>query len=182
MPNPLSPGQGGDPLLIVTGAHKITVGTQVVGFTTGNVQLSYNVNKRQVYVNEFGQTPVNEEVLGLTLGIKFTLPEKSLKVMDIAYNGLYPAGQFSATLNRGLGRNGVVDAQSSGKSVTLHPIAVTGTAEDIVLNKVLLTPTGNTELSEQNQRMIEVEGTCVVDLTKTNGAYLATLNTANVGQ
>jgi len=178
---PLSTGQGGDTTLIKTGAHKITVGTQVVGFTSGGVQLTFSVSKRIRKVNEYGDTPVDEIVTGVQISVRMHIAERSLKTWDIAFNGLYPGNQFSATTNRGIGRSGVYTAVGQGKQVTLHPISVTGTAEDLVLNKVLLAPTGNWQLDEQGDQVLEVEGSCVIDTTQANGSLLAILNTVAPG-
>lgn len=179
----VSAGQGGDATLIRTGAHKITVGSQVVGFTHGNLTLTFAVNKRTVNVNEFGTTPVDEVVTGLTITVKFAMIERSLKVFDIAFNGLYPSNQFTATTSRGLGRSGVYKAQDVGKEITLHPISKgsADTSEDIVLHKVMLTPTGSWTLDETNEQILEVEGMCVVDLAQADGALLALINEANAG-
>lgn len=104
----VSPGQGGDVTLIRTGAHKITIdpaGTpKTAGFTHGNLQLTWSVQKRTVNVAEYGTTPVDEEVTGVQLTVKFSMIERSLKVFDIAFNGLYPLNFGSATTARGIGR------------------------------------------------------------------------------
>ena len=179
----LSPGQGGDVTLIRTGAHKITIdpaGTpKTAGFTHGNLQLTWSVQKRLVNVAEYGTTPVDEEVTGVQLSVKFSMIERSLKVFDIAFNGLYPLATASG---RGIGRSGIQRAQSRGKSILLHPLSQgASTVQDITLNKVLLVPTGNIELSDQGDQIIEVEGTCVVDTTATDGQLLALFNESNPG-
>jgi hypothetical protein len=181
-----SPGQGGDVTLIRTGAHKVTVdpnGTpKSAGFTKGNLQLTFSVNKRPVQVAEYGTTPVDEEVTGLTLSVKFSMIERSLKVLDIALNGLYPGNYFSATTNRGIGRSGIQRASVRGKTILLHPLSQgASTAEDITLQQVLLVPTGNIEYSDQGDQVIEVEGTCIVSPTAADGSLLAIINEANVG-
>ena len=182
----VSPGQGGDVTLIRTGAHKITIdpaGTaKTAGFTHGNLQLTWSVQKRLVNVAEYGATPVDEEVTGVQLSVKFSMIERSLKVFDIAFNGLYPLNYGGATTSRGIGRSGIQRAQSRGKSILLHPLSQgASTLQDITLNKVLLTPTGNIELSDQGDQIIEVEGTCIVDPTQADGQLLALFNESNPG-
>ena len=179
----VSPGQGGDVTLIRTGAHKITVdpaGTpKTAGFTHGNLQLTWSVQKRTVNVAEYGTTPVDEEVTGVQLSVKFSMIERSLKVFDIAFNGLYP---LATAGGRGIGRSGIQRAQDRGKSILLHPLSQgASTTQDITLNKVLLIPTGNIELSDQGDQIIEVEGTCVVDPAAADGQLLALINESNAG-
>jgi hypothetical protein len=181
-----SPGQGGDVTLIRTGAHKVTIdpnGTpKTAGFTKGNLQLTFSVNKRPVTVAEYGTTPVDEEVTGVTLTVRFSMIERSLKVLDIALNGLYPGNYLSATTNRGIGRSGIQRAQTRGKTILLHPLSQgSSTAEDITLQQVMLTPTGNIEYSDQGDQVIEVEGTCVVSPSAADGSLLAIINEANAG-
>ena len=182
----VSPGQGGDVTLIRTGAHKITIdpaGTpKTAGFTHGNLQLTWSVQKRTVNVAEYGTTPVDEEVTGVQLTVKFSMIERSLKVFDIAFNGLYPLNFDSATTARGIGRSGIQRAQDRGKAILLHPLSQgADTSQDITLNKVMLIPTGNIELSDQGDQIFEVEGTCVIDPTQTDGQLLALINESNAG-
>ena len=179
----VSAGQGGDLTLIRTGAHKVTVdptGTpKVAGYTVGNLQLSWNTQKRTVFVAEFGQTPVDEQVLGLQVEITFSMIERSLKIFDIAFNGLYP---YDGTANaRGLGRSGIYTAQERGKAVLLHPVKETGTARDITLRKVLLSPTGAYELSDQDNQIMQVSGMCVIDDTQTDGELLMQIKETSAG-
>ncbi len=177
-------GQGGDPTLIRTGAHRVTIdaaGTpKVAGFTVGSLALAFNTPKRQVFVAEFGQTPVNEEVLGQQVTITFSMIERSLKVFDIAFNGLYPGTGVANA--RTLGRSGIYTAQDRGKSITLHPVVEgSSTARDIVLRKVLLSPTGNIEYSDQGDQIIQVSGMCVIDASQSDGALLMQIGETSAG-
>lgn len=166
----LSAGQGGDATLIRTGAHKITVGTTVVGFTTGNLQLTFSVQKRQRTVNEFGTTPVDEIVTGVQISVKFTVAERSVKTIGIAFAGLYSTPISGGV---GIGKSGVHTAQGVGKQITLHPIDQgAGTTKDIILNKVMLAPTGTMTLDETGDQHFEVEGMCVIDTSQTDGSLL----------
>ncbi|HEV3004316.1 MAG TPA: hypothetical protein VGX78_07630, partial [Pirellulales bacterium] len=107
---------------------------------------------------------------------------RSLKVLDIALNGLYPGNYFSATTNRGVGRSGIQKSSVRGKTILLHPLSQgASTSEDITLQQVLLTPTGNIEYSDQGDQVIEVEGTCIVSPTAADGSLLAIINESNVG-
>lgn len=175
----VSPGQGGDVTLIRTGAHKVTVGTTVVGFTHGNMQLSFSVASRQVNVAEYGTTPVDDRVTGVQLTVRFSMPETSVKTLKLAFQGLYPGTPAGGV---GIGHSGITSAQSSGQKIVLHPIAQgAATTYDITLNKVLLKPTGNVELSDQGERIYDVEGLCVVDPTATDGSLLAQILTPDAG-
>lgn len=179
----VSPGQGGDGTLIRTGAHKITIdptGTaKVAGYTVGNLQLSWNIQKRSVMVAEYGQTPIDEQVLGVQIEIQFAMIERSLKIFDIAFNGLYP---YTGTSNsRGIGRSGIYTAQERGKAILLHPVKETTTVRDITLKKVLLAPTGSYELSDQANQIITVSGQCVIDDTATDGELLMTIAETSAG-
>lgn len=179
-----SAGQGGEGRLVRTGAHKITVdptGTaKVAGYTVGNLQLSWNIQKRSVFVAEFGQTPIDEQVLGIQVEIQFTMIERSLKVLDIAMNGLYPS--TSVANARGIGRSGIHTAQDRGKAILLHPVKEgSSTARDITLRKVLLSPTAALELSDQDNQLMTVSGMCVIDDTQTDGQMLMLINETEAG-
>jgi len=180
----VSAGQGGDGSLIRTGAHKITIdpdgSPKVAGYTVGNLQLTLNTQKRQVFVAEYGQTPIDEQVLGVQIEIAFSMIERSLKILDIALNGLYPSTAVSNA--RGIGRSGIHTAQSRGKPILLHPLKEgASTARDIRLKKVMLSPTGAVELSDQDNQIMQVSGMCVVDDTANDGELLALIYESSAG-
>lgn len=183
----VSPGQGGDVTLIRTGAHSVSVvtpaipGPKKVGFTRGAITLNFAVSSRSVLVSEYGATPVDEYVIGVVLTVKFSMVERSLKVLDIALNGIYPLNYGLATTNRGVGRSGVMKSTVRGGTVTLHPLSVTGTGQDIVLQQVMLKPTGAISIDENGEELFEVEGLCTVLASGSDGALLATINETNVG-
>jgi len=173
---PTSPGQVGEVTNVRVGAHKITIDptgvSKIAGFTTGSVALSWGVQSRFVLANEFGGTPIDEEIFGLQLGISFSMLERALRVFDIALNGLYPS--VAVANARTLIRGGIVTAQDRGKAILLHPIKEgASTQRDITLRKILLRPTGNYELSDQGNQIMQVTGTCVVDMAQSDGQFLA---------
>jgi hypothetical protein len=183
-----SPGQGGDITLVRTGAHKITIdpsGTpKTAGFTHGNLTFTITVNKRDVLVAEYGTTPADIEITGSRCTVKWTMIERSLKILDIALQGLYPFGyQNSSTLSRGVGRSGVQRASVRGKTILLHPLSQgSATVQDITLQQAIITPTGNVELSDQGDQLWEVEADCIVSPSASDGELLAIINESNVGQ
>lgn len=177
-------GQAGDPTYISVGPHKITIdpaGTPLIcGFTTGDVHMSFGVQSRFVFANEFGTTPVEEEITGVQVGIAFQLLEWTLKTMDIAMNGLYPSKAVANA--RTLGRSGVQSAQSRGLAILLHPIKEgSSTARDITLRKILLRPTGNVQLSDQGDKIVSVMGTCIIDGSQVDGQLLLQIGESNAG-
>jgi hypothetical protein len=183
----VSPGQGGDVTLIRSGSHSVSVvtagipGPKKAGFTRGAITLTFSPSKRNVLVSEYGATPVDEYVIGVVLVVKFSMVERSLKVLDIALNGLYPLNYGTATANRGVGKSGIAKASVRGGTVTLHPLSVTGTGQDIVLQQVMLCMTGSLSIDENGEELFEVEGTCTVLAAGTDGALLAIINESNVG-
>ncbi len=182
----VSPGQGGDITLVRTGAHKITVdpaGTpKTAGFTHGNLTFTVTVNKRDVLVAEYGTTPADIEITGQRCTVKWTMIERSLKILDIALQGIYPYAYETATTERGIGRSGIQRASVRGKQILLHPLSQgAGTGQDITLQQAIITPTGNVELSDQGDQLWEVEADCIVSPSASDGQLLALINEANLG-
>lgn len=182
----VSPGQGGDITLVRTGAHKITVdpaGTpKTAGFTHGNVNFTITVNKRDVLVAEYGSTPADIEITGCRCTVKWSMIERSLKILDIALQGIYPLNSGTVTTNRGVGRSGIQRASVLGKQVLLHPLSQgAATVQDITLQQAIITPTGNVELSDQGDQLWEVEADCIVLPSATDGELLAIINESSVG-
>lgn len=183
----VSPGQGGDITLVRTGAHKITVdpsGTpKTAGFTHGNLTFTVTVNKRDVLVAEYGTTPADIEITGCRCLVKWTMIERSLKILDIALQGIYPYAYQSSTTERGVGRSGIQRASVRGKQILLHPLSQgASTVQDITLQQAIITPTGNVELSDQGDQLWEVEADCIVSPSASDGQLLALINEANLGQ
>lgn len=176
---PLSAGQAGDANLVKTGAHRLTYGGNIAGFTTGNVQLNFDTQSRLVLVNEYGQTPVDEHVLGSQVSVNFSMIERSLKILDIALRGLYPGlGTASA---RGLGRADIHTAQGRGLPLTMHPISETTTQRDITIRKLLLRPSGPIEFSDQDSQIWPVTGTAVIDTDQSDGELLILIREPTAG-
>lgn len=189
----VSPGQGGDITLRRVGAHKVTVSqgawTKTAGFTHGNLSLTITVNTREINVAEYGTTPADIEVTGEKIVAKWAMIESSLKTLDIALSGIHPLNYQGATTSRGVGRSGVLRAQggpgtTGGKGVQLllHPLAEgSGTGRDITIYNALITPTGDFELSDQGDMLMNVQAEGVIQTTGTDGALLALLNEYNAG-
>lgn len=183
----VSPGQGGDGTLIRSSAHKVSVTvnaiTKTVGFTHGNLTITPTVNKRAILVAEYGTTPIGHEVTGVTCVVKWTMIEWSLKILDIALHGMYPINYQSATVpgTRGIGRSGIIRTLDRPATVLLHPLYRSDTNEDITLQQALITPVGSVELSDQNQRMWDVEADCSVLASASDGELLAILGATVAG-
>ena len=183
----VSPGQGGDITLVRTGAHKISVtpsgqAIKTAGFTHGNLSFTVTVNKRDVLVAEYGTTPADIEITGQRCVVKWTMIERSLKILDIALQGIYPLNYYAATTNRGIGRSGIQRASTRGGTILLHPLSQgAATVQDITLQQAIITPTGNVELSDQGDQLWEVEADCIVSPSASDGELLAIINESNVG-
>lgn len=183
----VSPGQGGDGSLIRSSAHKISVTqngvTKTCGFTHGNLQLTVTANKRAVTVAEYGSTPILHEVTGQTCVVKWTMIEWSLKILDIALQGIYPFNWQSATApgTRGIGRSGIRRTLDFPASIVLHPLYRSDTNEDITLQQAMITPTGSVELSDQGDRMWDVEAECSILASASDGELLAILGATAAG-
>lgn len=188
----VSPGQGGDATLRRVGAHAITIdpsGTpKKAGFTKGSLAITLSPDKRIITAAEYGSNALDMEILGVQASVKWTMLERSLKILDIALQGLYPANYLSATTSRGIGRSGVRTGltltggeSGRGKKILLHPLWIAGTTYDITLFNAVVLPTGAVELSDQGDQMWEVEATCLIDSTQVDGMLLLQINDPNAG-
>lgn len=182
---PLSSGQGGDISVRKRSAHKITVDpagkNKTVGFTVGNTTITISPQTEEIMVAEFGTTPVDIDVTGVKVVVKWSMTERSLKTLDIALDAIYPQNAWSVTANRGIGFSGIKRASVRGKKIVLHPIDTSGTTEDITLNKALLLISGSTELSDKGSQVFDVEAHCIVDPTASEGEWLASIAEAAAG-
>jgi len=123
---------------VKVGVCTVDFGGTDLGYTKGGVEVEVTTEKYTVTVDQFGQTPINDYLIGRTISITTPLAETtvdnlvatmpgSTKVIDGSV-----ATKIKAEVTSGIGTN-LID---SADVLTLHPIAAGADVnEDIIVPK-----------------------------------------------
>ena len=123
---------------VKVGVCSVNFGGVDLGYTKGGVEVEVTTEKYTVTVDQFGQTPVNDYVIGRTIQVTTPLAETTVdnliatmpgatKVIDSVDNT-----KIKAEVKTGLGTN-LIDVADK---LVLHPKAAgAGVNEDIVIPK-----------------------------------------------
>lgn len=123
--------------------ENIRMGTCVVilngtelGFTKGGVELEVQTDSKQIMVDQFGQTPVAEYIMGRTLTVKCPMAETSVSLIASAMPGttLYSTGGEKVEIKSGTG----ISLLDLAKTLILRPKAlhdIGDESEDFIIPK-----------------------------------------------
>lgn len=96
-----------------------------LGFTKGGVEVSVATETHEVQVDQAGQTPINEYIMGRTVTVKAPLAETTLENLvaimpgaKLVTDGTSQAKRVDVALGVG------VSLLDSAKTLTLHPVAL----------------------------------------------------------
>lgn len=141
-----------------------------LGHTKGGVEVSYEPVYHEVSVDAYGETPVEKYLIGEKWTAKVPLAEFTIANLKVAIPQGTQAGAGNARLT--IGAKAGKKATDDAAQLILHPIGVSGAANDIVLYKayvdsVVVLPHRNDE-----EKIIEVTFIALLDETKSDGNYL----------
>lgn len=136
-----------------------------LGHTKGGVTVSYAPELHEVTVDKYGNTPVDEVLIGEKFVVRAPLAESTLANIQVAI----PEGTTSGTkvtIGTDAGQSMAADA----KELVLHPIANESDdlSEDVVIYKALVTNTIEIPFLFDGEKVLEVEFTALLDESKSN--------------
>jgi hypothetical protein len=136
------------------------------------VTVSYEAKPHEKTVDKYGETPVDINVIGESLKATVPLAELTIANLGIAM----PAGTTTASKVT-LGGEAGKGLASVAKELVLHPVAnaVNDLSDDVVLYKAVAT--GKVELNYKvdEETIVEVEFTALIDETRNDGDQLGML-------
>lgn len=137
-----------------------------LGHTKGGVKVSYKPEYEDIIVDQYGKSVTDKVLTKEVWEIKVPLAEtqvaniaKSIPTSTTAGNVTKFGSQAGARLSTGAGE------------LLLHPTAVTGTAEDWVFYKAVISGDIEYTYAVDEERVAEVVFTALIDESKSNGNY-----------
>jgi hypothetical protein len=112
------------------GVCKITFGGTDLGYTKGGVEVEVATETHQVTVDQFGNTPISEYIMGRTIKVTAPLAETTVENMAMIMPGTTVATGV-ATVTTGVG----TDLRGIAQELVLHPISLPeiDLSEDLVI-------------------------------------------------
>lgn len=152
------------------GACSVTFNGTDLGHTNGGVEISYEPTFQPLNADLYGETPVDQVLMGEKFTAKCMLAEYTIANLGVAI----PQGVFAGAANarRTFGAKAGKSSKTDAAQLVLHPLN-SGTREhDIVIHLATVTSTITINHTNDAQRMIEVTFEAFIDETKTDGNYL----------
>lgn len=104
------------------GVCSVVYGGNNLGLTSGGVDITIKTETKQVTVDQYGKTPVNEYIMGRTVGVKVPLAETTLFNLSQALPGsvMVTAGSIAAT-----DTITIATLPTAGQTITIAGVTVT---------------------------------------------------------
>lgn len=163
------------------GIQKIRFGDMDLGHTSGGCEFKYEPQYTDIVVDLYGKTVVDKALVGEVVKVKVPLAEITLAHLKMAI----PTG----TMEEGaVGKKFIIGSiagkrlSTSAKPLVLHPSWLPDTDKtlDITLHKAVIVSEIALPFRKDEQTVYEVEFMALLDETKTEGGYLATIGEDSV--
>jgi len=141
-----------------------------LGHTKGGVEVSYEPEFSDLSVDKYGNTVVDHVLVGEKLTAKVPLAEFTIANMKVAVPNATFAGAANARVL--IGKSAGTKQSSVAYQLVLHPIAEGTRRHDVVFHKAFVSSQLTLNYKIDEQKLIEVEFTALLDETKSDGNYL----------
>ena len=154
---------------IKIGACTVNYKSVDLGHTWGGVTFSYEPEYVDITADQYGNTPVDKALLGEVVTVVARLNESTV----VNFSKAIPLSTLTSTTKATFGKDAGARLGTTGGVLILHPI-VNGAskADDIILYKAVVSEAVEVEYTNEDERIIEVTFTALVDTTKATGSYL----------
>ena len=155
---------------VKVGVCDVTFNSVNLGHTIGGVEVTYEPVYKDVMVDAYGETIVEQYLIGEKLTAKVPLAESTIANMRNAIPQSTFAGAANARITIGAkaGKKSTDDAAE----LVLHPSGEGTRAFDIVLHKAISSEGITLSHTNDGEKVIEVTFTALLDETKSDGNYL----------
>ncbi len=163
---------------IQIGRQNITFGGMDLGHTDGGCEFSYEPEYTDILVDAFGKTVADKVLVGEAVKVKIPLAEPTVDKLKTAI----PTGTFVDDTTNGIKKLTIGSAPGKKLSdyadeLILHPANLdTGDkSRDIILHKAVVISEVVLPYKVDEKTVYEVEFLALIDETKADGNYLATI-------
>lgn len=155
---------------VKVGACSITFNGVDLGHTKGGVEVTYSPVYKDVAVDMYGETVVEQYLIGEKLTAKVPLAESTIANLKVAMPNTTFAGAANARIT--LGKKAGAKQSASAAQLVLHPLGEGTRAFDIVLHKAVVSSEIVLAHKVDEEKVVEVEFMALLDETKSDGNYL----------
>jgi len=152
------------------GACSVTFNGYDLGHTKGGVEVTYEPVYQDLAVDKYGETVVDKVLVGEKLLAKVPLAEYTIANLKRAIPNATFAGAVDSRILVGKSAGGKQSANAY--QLVLHPLSEGSKRHDVVFYKAVVTSQITINHKNDEQKVIEVEFTALLDETKTDGNYL----------
>lgn len=152
------------------GVCSVTYNGIDLGHTKGGVEVSYEPVYADMTVDKYGETLVNQVLIGEKLTAKVPLAEFTVANLKTAVPNATYAGAGNARVL--IGKSAGAKQTANAYQLVLHPTAEGTRRHDVVLYKAVVSSQVVIAHKNDEQKIIEVEFTALLDETKSDGNYL----------
>lgn len=152
------------------GVCSVTYNGIDLGHTKGGVEVSYEPVYADMTVDKYGETLLNQVLIGEKLTAKVPLAEFTVANLKTAVPNATYAGAGNARVL--IGKSAGAKQTANAYQLVLHPTAEGTRRHDVVLYKAVVSSQVVIAHKNDEQKIIEVEFTALLDETKSDGNYL----------
>lgn len=152
------------------GVCSVTYNGIDLGHTKGGVEVSYEPVYADMTVDKYGETLLNQVLIGEKLTAKVPLAEFTVANLKTAVPNATYAGAGNARVL--IGKSAGAKQTANAYQLVLHPTAEGTRRHDVVLYKAVVSSQVVIAHKNDEQKIIEVEFTALLDETKLDGNYL----------
>lgn len=115
------------------GVCKITYGGVDLGYTKGGVEVEVTTDTHQVTIDQFGNTPIKEYIMGRQIVVRAPLAETTIENMSLTMPGTTVSGLDGKKANVSVGTG--VDLLDIADELRIHPVGLdeSDESEDLVI-------------------------------------------------
>ena len=140
---------------VKVGVASVTFDGTDLGYTKGGVEVEVSTEKFTVTVDQFGQTPINDYIIGRSITVTTPLAETTIDnlIQIMPGSTKIGAGPTKAEVDTGVGTN-LID---SAAKLVVSPIATNDASEDIVIPKAATSGNMSFAYSLDSERIFNVQ-------------------------
>lgn len=129
------------------GSCSVVWGTNDLGYTKGGVDVTISTSRKEIKVDQFGESPINEYIQGRMVEVKVPMAESDLEKLTLALPGSVmttgTGGKKKLVVKTGIGTS----LRSIAAKLVLHPTGVVSTMKNDDFVVPLAAPSGDMEFA-----------------------------------
>jgi hypothetical protein len=155
---------------VALGPCEVTFNDVSLGHTIGGVTVSYEPNYHPIYVDKYGETPVEVVLVGESLTATVPLAESTIENWEVA---IATATDDGTNARADIGQAAGARLSDSAGELVIHPeVMGDETSQDVVMYKAISYESVEVGFNNDGETIVEVTFKALIDEDKDDGKYL----------